>query len=155
QNLAKLLQFFTLFQDRVDMADLAGVLQIEAAGLAGALKVEAGDDGPDTLTVRDLARVATPKNKPLRELNLAPERVLNAARALAEANRQSFCTVHPSYTTMVRTGRTSCSKPNVQQVPKDSAFRQAFVASPDHFLLAVDYSFIELRTFAATALQRY
>jgi hypothetical protein len=155
QNLAKLLQFFTLFQDRVNLVDLAGTLKVEAADLAGALKLEAGDDGPPMVTVRDLARVTTPKNKKLRELNFEPERVLAATRALAEANRQPFCTVHPSYTTMVRTGRTSCRAPNVQQVPKDSAFRQAFVASPGHLLLAVDYSFIELRTFAATALQRY
>jgi hypothetical protein len=63
--------------------------------------------------------------------------------------------VHPSYTVMVRTGRTSCTRPNVQQVPRDSSFRQAFVASPGHHLLAVDYSFIELRTLAAHTLHRY
>jgi hypothetical protein len=63
--------------------------------------------------------------------------------------------VHPSYTTLVRTGRTSCRGPNVQQVPRDGPFRQAFVASPGHYLLAVDYSFIELRTLAAHALHRY
>ena len=56
---------------------------------------------------------------------------------------------------MVRTGRTSCSKPNVQQIPKDSAFRQSFVAPPGSFLLAADYSFIELVTYAATAFHRY
>jgi DNA polymerase I-like protein with 3'-5' exonuclease and polymerase domains len=63
--------------------------------------------------------------------------------------------VHPRYSTLVRTGRTSCTGPNVQQMPRDGAFRQAFVPSPGHYLLAVDYSFIELRTFAATALRRY
>jgi hypothetical protein len=63
--------------------------------------------------------------------------------------------VHPSYTTLVRTGRTSCRGPNVQQVPRDGPFRQAFVASPGHLLLAADYSFIELRTLAAHALHRY
>src|SRR5262249_22790605 len=63
--------------------------------------------------------------------------------------------VHPTYTTMVRTGRTSCANPNVQQIPRDGDFRQAFVASPGHFLLAVDYSAIELRTLAAACCQRY
>jgi hypothetical protein len=63
--------------------------------------------------------------------------------------------VHPSYTTLVRSGRTSCREPNVQQIPRDGPLRRAFVASPGHFLLAVDYSFIELRTLAATALHRY
>jgi hypothetical protein len=63
--------------------------------------------------------------------------------------------VHPSYTTLVRSGRTSCRGPNVQQIPRDGPLRRAFVASPGHLLLAVDYSFIELRTLAATALHRY
>jgi hypothetical protein len=63
--------------------------------------------------------------------------------------------IHPSYTVLVRTGRTSCTKPNIQQIPRDSAFRQAFVPSPGYHLLAADYSFIELRTLAAHALHRY
>jgi DNA adenine methylase len=63
--------------------------------------------------------------------------------------------VHPRYTTLVRTGRTSCSSPNVQQVPREGPLRGAFVATPGHLLLAVDYSFIELRTLAAVCLRRY
>lgn len=63
--------------------------------------------------------------------------------------------VHPRYRHLLRTGRTSCSGPNIQQIPREGRFRQAFVASPGHFLLAVDYSFIELRTLAAVYLQRY
>jgi DNA polymerase I-like protein with 3'-5' exonuclease and polymerase domains len=63
--------------------------------------------------------------------------------------------VHPSYVTLIRSGRTACAKPNVQQIPRDGALRQAFIASPGHFLLTVDYSFIELRTLAAVASQRY
>jgi hypothetical protein len=63
--------------------------------------------------------------------------------------------VHPSYVTLVRSGRTSCREPNVPQIPRDGPLRRAFVASPGHFLLTVDYSFIELRTLAATALHRY
>jgi hypothetical protein len=46
--------------------------------------------------------------------------------------------VHPRYTTLVRSGRSSCSSPNVQQMPRDGSLRQAFVASPGHHLLAAD-----------------
>jgi hypothetical protein len=60
--------------------------------------------------------------------------------------------VRPSYTIMVRTGRTSCSGPNIQQIPRKGGFREIFVARPGHLLLAVDYSFIELRTLAAVCL---
>jgi DNA polymerase I-like protein with 3'-5' exonuclease and polymerase domains len=63
--------------------------------------------------------------------------------------------VHPSYNVLVRSGRTSCTNPNVQQVPQDSMFRQAFIPSPGHLLLAVDYSFIELCTLGSHALHRY
>jgi hypothetical protein len=62
---------------------------------------------------------------------------------------------HPKYTVMVRSGRTSCSSPNVQQIPRDSDFRRAFVPSAGNFLLAVDYSFVELVTLAATCHHRY
>lgn len=64
-------------------------------------------------------------------------------------------TIHPNYTVLVRTGRTSCSAPNVQQIPRDSTFRQAFVASPGYLLLIVDYAYIELCTLAAHTLHRY
>jgi DNA polymerase I-like protein with 3'-5' exonuclease and polymerase domains len=153
QGLAKLLQFFTLFQDHVDLGELAGALHTGAAELATALQVEPGEDG--LVAITDLVRAVNQKKRQLAQLGVESETALAAVRALAEAKRQPFVTVHPSYSVMVRTGRTSCSKPNVQQIPKDSAFRQSFVAPPGYLLLAVDYSFIELRTFAATALHRY
>jgi DNA polymerase I-like protein with 3'-5' exonuclease and polymerase domains len=63
--------------------------------------------------------------------------------------------IHPHYQLLKRSGRTSCRNPNVQQIPRDGPLRSAFVASPGYLLLAVDYAFLELRTFAATALHRY
>jgi DNA modification methylase/DNA polymerase I-like protein with 3'-5' exonuclease and polymerase domains len=155
QNLAKLLQFFTLFQDCVGLSELAAALQVNAEDLAGALKVERRENGSATVPIRSLAKSTARKNRKLQALGLEPEQVLAAGRELAEANRRPFYTVRPSYNAMVRTGRTSCSNPNIQQIPKDSAFRQSFVATPGHYLLAIDFSFIELRTFAATALHRY
>ena len=64
-------------------------------------------------------------------------------------------TVHPRYNVLVRTGRTSCSSPNIQQLPRKGGFREMVVASPGHYLLAIDYSFIELRTLAAVCEMRY
>jgi DNA polymerase I-like protein with 3'-5' exonuclease and polymerase domains len=155
QGLAKLLQFFTLFRDRVDLTQLAVALGAEEEALAGALKQKRGEDGAGVVSAEGLVKLAPRRGRQLGKLGLTPEGVVAAVRALVEANRQLFCTVHPSYSIMVRTGRTSASSPNVQQIPKDSTFRQTFVASPGHFLLAVDYRFIELVTFAATAMQRY
>jgi hypothetical protein len=63
--------------------------------------------------------------------------------------------VHPRYTVMVRTGRTSASGPNIQQIPRGGGFRQMFVPRPGHLLLTADYSFIELRTLAAVCEHRF
>ncbi len=63
--------------------------------------------------------------------------------------------VFPRYKTMVRTGRTSCSGPNLQQIPRRKGMREAFVPSPGHLLLQVDYRFIELVTLAAVCEHRY
>jgi DNA polymerase I-like protein with 3'-5' exonuclease and polymerase domains len=63
--------------------------------------------------------------------------------------------IHPRYTILVRSGRSTSSGPSIQQVPRKGGFREMFVPSPGHFLLAVDYSFIELRTLAAICEARY
>ena len=63
--------------------------------------------------------------------------------------------VHPYYNALLRTGRTSCTKPNVQQMPRDGGFRELFIPSPGHLLLAIDYGYIELRTLAAVCEARY
>ena len=63
--------------------------------------------------------------------------------------------IHPRYQTLVRTGRTSCCSPNIQQLPREGGFREMVVASPGYVLLTVDYSAIELRTLAAVCESRF
>jgi hypothetical protein len=63
--------------------------------------------------------------------------------------------VHPRYEVMMRSGRTSASAPNIQQVPRESTFRNVFVPAPGYLLLTSDYSAIELCTLAATTLHRF
>jgi DNA polymerase-1 len=61
--------------------------------------------------------------------------------------------VHTSYHQAVTaTGRLSSTDPNLQNIPIRSEegrrIRDAFIASPDHKILAIDYSQIELRIMA-------
>jgi DNA polymerase I-like protein with 3'-5' exonuclease and polymerase domains len=63
--------------------------------------------------------------------------------------------IHPRYTTLVRTGRTSASGPNIQQLPRTGGFREMIVPSRGSLLLGIDYSAIELRTLAAVLERRY
>ena len=57
--------------------------------------------------------------------------------------------LHPDYMQIgADTGRFSCSKPNLQQIPHDSEFRDCFVAPKGRKLVTADYSQIELRILA-------
>lgn len=62
--------------------------------------------------------------------------------------------IHPSYRTMVRSGRTSCSGPNIQQLPSSSPVREAIAARPGHLLFTIDYNSLELRTLATVCHQQ-
>ena len=63
--------------------------------------------------------------------------------------------VHPRYRVLVKTGRTSSSRPNIQQVPRDGAIRGVYVPSPGHVLVGADYNCIEMVTLAQVCLDRF
>ena len=73
---------------------------------------------------------------------------------LSRKDLQGNYRIHPIWIqTAVRTGRLSCRKPNMQQIPKDSAFqvfpRNAFcVTRPGTCLFSFDYSQNEVRILA-------
>ena len=56
--------------------------------------------------------------------------------------------VHPRYDLLKNTGRTGCSSPNIQQLPRDGDIRSMFKAEEGNTLLITDYSAIELATLA-------
>lgn len=63
--------------------------------------------------------------------------------------------VHPRYNLLVNTGRTSCSKPNFQQLPKVGGVREMFRASKGNTFIITDYNAIELATLAQVTYDRY
>ena len=78
---------------------------------------------------------------------------LTKLRTFFDALAQSV--IHPRYRVLVRTGRTSCSSPNIQQLPRSSHIREAVVPRPGYVFLIIDYAALELRTLAAVCRQRY
>lgn len=57
--------------------------------------------------------------------------------------------LHPTFNVdTVRTGRTSCQDPNLQQVPRDKTLRTLFTARSGYVLFECDYSQVELRIAA-------
>ncbi len=57
--------------------------------------------------------------------------------------------LHPQYSQIgAWSGRMSCGRPNIQQIPRGKAFRQCFATLPGRKLVIADYSQIELRVIA-------
>lgn len=53
------------------------------------------------------------------------------------------------YTMEAKTGRMSCRRPNLQQVPREGGYRACITADPGHLLISADFSGVELRVAAA------
>lgn len=53
--------------------------------------------------------------------------------------------IYPSFNITARTGRTTCSNPNIQQIPQDKNVRNLIEARPGWKVLEVDLSQVELR----------
>lgn len=63
--------------------------------------------------------------------------------------------VHPRYNLLVNTGRTSCSKPNFQQLPKMGGIREMFKAREGNTFIITDYSAVELATLSQVLYKMY
>lgn len=73
---------------------------------------------------------------------------LNYAKGLLE-KQDEYGIVHGDYSiTRTKTGRFSCSAPNLQNVPKNHALRRCFVATPGFDMFFFDHAQIEMVGFA-------
>lgn len=63
--------------------------------------------------------------------------------------------LHPRYNSLVNTGRTSCSSPNIQQIPRKGGLREMFIPSKGNVFVDIDYSTLELATLAQVELNQF
>ena len=61
--------------------------------------------------------------------------------------------VHPIFSPLVKTGRTSCRRPNLQQLPRKENIRGIYRPSEGNLFYAVDYAQLELCALAQTCLE--
>lgn len=63
--------------------------------------------------------------------------------------------IHSRYGVLTRTGRTTCSAPNIQQMPREGRFRECFKPRSGCRFVILDWSYIELVALAAICVHRY
>mgnify|MGYP003624266204 FL=1 len=63
-------------------------------------------------------------------------------------NLKSDGKIHTSFNQILDTGRVSSSRPNMQQIPADNAFRNCFIAPDGWSFVSADYSSQELNVIA-------
>jgi DNA polymerase-1 len=131
-----------LFGNQVDVVNLNSPVQI----LEAFRKV--GIDLPSTGEAI-LRRTDHPLAKMILEYR-SHEKILSAfgENLLSKINSKTG-RIHPDYMQIgADTGRFACSKPNLQQIPHDSAFRSCFTPPEGYKFVVADYSQIELRIMA-------
>jgi hypothetical protein len=63
--------------------------------------------------------------------------------------------LNPTYTVIRESGRTSCSNPNIQNLPRDGGARECFVARPGYVYACADFHVAELVCLAQVCLRLF
>lgn len=81
--------------------------------------------------------------------------LVDASKTYQFVNKIDRQYITSRYNALMRTGRTSCTDENIQQMPREAWFRELFVARPGCKFVVADYATIELRTLAQICRARY
>ena len=108
--------------------------------------------GKKTQAANDLAAIA---DHPFVASFLQAKEVDKLRTTYVRHLRDAGGVVHPRYTLLVRTGRTSCSRPNIQNQPRAGGIRECFIPTPGYVFISCDYSMLELCTLAQITYTRF
>ena len=96
-----------------------------------------------------LAGLTLPALEPLKRYKVAMKGLGTYGTGYAKHISPVTGRIHASFTIGgTATGRLSCSSPNIQNPPRDPAFRALFAPTPGRCLVVADYGQIELRVAA-------
>jgi DNA polymerase-1 len=105
--------------------------------------------GPLQTDADALAGLTLPALEPLKRYKLAMKGLSTYGTGYAKHISPVTGRIHASFTIGgTATGRLSCSSPNIQNPPRDPAFRALFAPAPGRCLVVADYGQIELRVAA-------
>ncbi len=132
-----------------------GEILFNHLGLKGGKKTKTGIFSTSASILEDLADAHPIINDILEWRSLSKLKSTYSDALVKQINPKTG-RVHTSYMmTGAQTGRLSSTNPNLQNIPIRSEegrkIRQAFIAKPDHKLISLDYSQIELRLVAEIA----
>ncbi|SKB35853.1 DNA polymerase I [Sphingopyxis flava] len=133
-----------------------GEILFDKLGLKGGRKGKSGVWSTDQTELERLERDGVPIARKILEWRQLAKLKSTYTDALQEQINPVTGRVHTSYSLVgAQTGRLSSTDPNLQNIPIRTEIgrqiRDAFIAAPDHVLMAADYSQIELRLAAHMA----
>jgi DNA polymerase I-like protein with 3'-5' exonuclease and polymerase domains len=98
----------------------------------------------------DLLQVNHPLAKLILEYRKFEKQLSSFGESFLSLVRKETNRIHPSFQQIgADTGRFSCNKPNIQQIPAEEIYRKCFSAPPGRKIIACDYSQQELRVLAS------
>lgn len=107
--------------------------------------------GLDVINTRisTISRIDHPFAKALMEYRKNTKLLTSFVNCLPACINQRTGRIHPEFFQLgTATGRFTCQKPNLQQIPRDQDWRSLFVAREGYLILTADYNQIELRILA-------
>lgn len=151
-----------VLQERDAVLRQHGILRRDGSKDTKAIKMlvraELGEDAPKTDTGEVKTDVETLR------LCTHPALVAMAEAGAASTLQSTFLPVvqqgvskpiHPEYVSIVRSGRVSCQKPNLQNIPRKGGVRECFVPRPGNVFISVDYAGAELVCLAQVLLHLF
>ena len=125
---------------------------VEAAFAAKGEPVPQTDGGATSTSKDTLVRTGDPRLKKVSEA-VHTQKLLTTYVPMLKLGTQR--PINCSYNPILETFRTSCAKPNLQQLPRKGDARGCFIPRPGHVYIGSDYDTAELRSLAQVLLDLF